>query len=107
MIKQGQWFKGKDFELHCVEDEWVLTLNQLGEQQVLPLELMLAIHFAIQENYLKYPYYEDKVRIQAVVDWMNEWEQLKGTSIPIRFKEDFTSQLKEPETKSKWYQFWK
>lgn len=31
-----------------------------------------------------------KEQIQAVVDWMNEWDQLKNTSIPIRFKEDFT-----------------
>lgn len=28
--------------------------------------------------------------IKAVVDWMNAWEQLKDTAIPMRFKEDFT-----------------
>lgn len=28
--------------------------------------------------------------IKKVVEWMNTWEQLKDTSIPIRFKEDFT-----------------
>ena len=29
-------------------------------------------------------------QIEAVVNWMNDWEQLKGTSIPLRFKEDFS-----------------
>lgn len=29
-------------------------------------------------------------QIEAVVAWMNEWEQLKDTVIPIRFKEDFS-----------------
>ena len=28
-------------------------------------------------------------QITAVVDWMNTWEQLKDTVIPIRFVEDF------------------
>ncbi len=28
-------------------------------------------------------------QIDAVVAWMNTWEQLKDTVIPIRFKEDF------------------
>ena len=32
-------------------------------------------------------------QIDAVVDWMNNWEQLEGTAIPIRFKEDWTKQL--------------
>ena len=32
-------------------------------------------------------------QIDAVIDWMNTWEQLKNTAIPIRFKEDFTKQL--------------
>ena len=32
-------------------------------------------------------------QIDAVVDWMNTWEQLKGTAIPLRFKEDWTRQL--------------
>ncbi len=31
-------------------------------------------------------------QIQTVIDWMNAWEQLRGTVIPIRFKEDFTKQ---------------
>lgn len=29
-------------------------------------------------------------QIQAVIDWMNRWQQLKDTAIPIRFKEDFS-----------------
>lgn len=29
-------------------------------------------------------------QIDAVVQWMNTWEQLRNTAIPIRFKEDFT-----------------
>lgn len=32
-------------------------------------------------------------QIQAVIDWMNNWDQLKGTSIPIRFKEDWMKQV--------------
>lgn len=32
-------------------------------------------------------------QIDAVVDWMNNWEQLKDTAIPLRFKEDWTKQL--------------
>lgn len=32
-------------------------------------------------------------QINGVINWMNQWEQLKGTAIPIRFKEDFTEQL--------------
>lgn len=30
-------------------------------------------------------------QIETVIDWMNTWEQLKDTAIPIRFKEDFTN----------------
>ncbi len=30
-------------------------------------------------------------QIQLVIDWMNKWEQLEGTAIPIRFKEDFSN----------------
>ena len=30
-----------------------------------------------------------KEQILEVVDWMNSWEQMRGTAIPIRFKEDF------------------
>lgn len=32
-------------------------------------------------------------QIDAVVHWMNNWEQLKNTAIPIRFKEDCTKEL--------------
>lgn len=28
-------------------------------------------------------------QIDVVIEWMNSWEQLRGTVIPIRFKEDF------------------
>lgn len=36
-----------------------------------------------------------KEQIQEVVNWMNGWEQLKGTAIPLRFKEEFLAkQLK-------------
>ncbi len=31
-----------------------------------------------------------EAQIDAVVNWMNTWGQLKGTAIPIRFKEDFS-----------------
>ncbi len=30
------------------------------------------------------------LQIEKVIEWMNTWEQLKDTAIPIRFKEDFT-----------------
>lgn len=29
------------------------------------------------------------LQIEKVIEWMNTWEQLKDTAIPIRFKEDF------------------
>lgn len=29
------------------------------------------------------------LQIEKVVEWMNTWEQLKDTAIPIRFEEDF------------------
>ena len=32
-------------------------------------------------------------QIDVVINWMNTWEQLKDTAIPIRFKEDFTKQI--------------
>jgi hypothetical protein len=28
-------------------------------------------------------------QIESIIDWMNSWEQLKDTIIPIRFREDF------------------
>lgn len=31
-----------------------------------------------------------KEQVNEVIKWMETWEQLKGTAIPIRFKEDFT-----------------
>jgi len=32
-------------------------------------------------------------QINAVIEWMNTWEQLKNSAIPLRFIEDFTNQL--------------
>ena len=32
-------------------------------------------------------------QIDAVIDWMNNWQQLKDTAIPIRFKEDCSKHL--------------
>lgn len=37
----------------------------------------------------------NKQQVEEVINWMNEWEQLKGTAIPMRFAEDFNP--KEPE----------
>lgn len=34
-------------------------------------------------------------QIQAVINWMETFEQLKGTAIPMRFKEDFSSQSQQ------------
>ena len=28
-------------------------------------------------------------QIKAIIEWLNSWEQLKDTAIPLRFKEDF------------------
>jgi hypothetical protein len=46
-------------------------------------------------------------QIKDVVSWMNEWEQLKDTSIPLRFKEAFSDQdrffLDYYLGKCKWY----
>lgn len=36
-------------------------------------------------------------QIEAVIHWMETWEQLKDTAIPIRFKEDFTKQLQQAD----------
>ena len=30
-------------------------------------------------------------QIEKIINWMNEWEQLKDTVIPIRFREDFST----------------
>jgi hypothetical protein len=40
----------------------------------------------------------DRDQIDAVVAWMNEWEQLMGTAIPIRFRKDFSvgMRVKQP-----------
>ncbi len=34
-----------------------------------------------------------KEQIDAIVEWMNNWEQLQGTAIPIRFEEDWSKQI--------------
>ena len=34
-------------------------------------------------------------QVEAVVQWMETWEQLKGTAIPMRFKGDFAKHLKK------------
>lgn len=36
-------------------------------------------------------------QIEAVVDWLNEWEWIRGTSVPIRFKEDFVQEESREE----------
>lgn len=35
-------------------------------------------------------------QIETVYKWLTEWEQLKGTVIPLRFKEDFNKQCAAP-----------
>jgi len=37
-----------------------------------------------------------KQQIETVYNWLNEWEQLKDTAIPLRFKERFSEQLNTP-----------
>lgn len=34
-------------------------------------------------------------QIEEVFNWLKTWNQLKGTYIPLRFKEDFTKQLQQ------------
>jgi hypothetical protein len=36
-------------------------------------------------------------QVEAVVQWMYEWEQLRNSAIPMRFREDFTKWLKLPK----------
>lgn len=33
-------------------------------------------------------------QINAVINWMDSWEQLKDTAIPLRFKHDFSKSIK-------------
>jgi len=33
------------------------------------------------------PFTEEQIK--AVTDWMEEWETLKGSAVPIRFREEF------------------
>lgn len=41
-------------------------------------------------------------QIESVISWMNTWEQLRDTAIPLRFKEDFKNKLKaEQENEAK------
>lgn len=35
--------------------------------------------------------WKDETQVEVVINWMNTWEQLKDTVIPIRFKEDFAN----------------
>ena len=39
-------------------------------------------------------------QIKIIIDWMNTWEQLRDTAIPVRFKEDFrkneVARIKKP-----------
>lgn len=42
-------------------------------------------------------------QINKVVEWLNEREELKGTRIPLNFKEDFLKMsIKEYERKYPW-----
>ena len=37
-------------------------------------------------------------QVQIIVNWLNTWEQLRNTAIPLRFKEHFTNKMaKLPE----------
>ena len=40
-------------------------------------------------------------QINAVFNWLNNWEQLKNTVIPMRFKEDWGEQLNSLSKKKK------
>ena len=44
----------------------------------------------------------EALTVQAVIDWMNTWEQLRDTAIPIRFKADFASLSPGVEDGSGW-----
>lgn len=36
------------------------------------------------------------VKVEDVVTWMEQWELIKETSIPLRFKEDFSKRQQRP-----------
>ncbi len=46
-----------------------------------------------------------KSQIESVIEWMNTWEQLKYTVIPIRFKEDYTKKLQQADVSDSYVVF--
>lgn len=53
-------------------------------------------------------------QIEAVISWMNTWEQLRNTAIPMRFREDFTNKLQQAVENGavcdlighEWFNYW-
>jgi len=39
--------------------------------------------------------------VQEIVNWLNGWEQIVGTAIPLRFKEEFSHKPMTPEEREK------
>ncbi len=46
-------------------------------------------------------------QLQAQVDWLNTWEQLKDTAIPMRFYEQFSKNLDINPAADQKKPFWK
>ena len=44
-------------------------------------------------------------QIRFVIDWMNTWEQLRDTAIPLRFKEEFSEFLDKKEAGDKYKEY--
>lgn len=63
-----------------------------AEEDSMKDELFLSIE--ANEKILKEAATLNKSQISGVIDWINTWEQLKDTAIPLRFEEDFMSKLK-------------
>ena len=42
-----------------------------------------------------------KEQIEGVIEWLNTWQQLKYSVIPIRFKEDYTKKLEQADAVDK------
>ncbi len=64
------------------------------------------------DNFLQDSYDMGKVardieRLQAQVDWLNTWEQLKDTAIPMRFYEQFSKNLQLDTCVDNKLPFWK
>ena len=95
--------KYKNFEVYVMEKnvpkgkfiynesrfEYLLKAEQLNET--------LQRKITDSEEVMKNAETLSQKQIESVISWMETWEQLRDTSIPIRFREDFRNKLKAEE----------